>query len=64
MAQRRDLMLEELRRIRSRISKRLLEAERREGTCLPELRKMEQEAVRMARRDRNGTARNGNGRRR
>lgn len=37
-------MMEELRKVRRKISKRLLEAQRREGSCLPELRRMEREA--------------------
>lgn len=44
MARRKDRMIEELRQIRRKISKRLLDAERREGSCLPELRRMEREA--------------------
>ncbi|HLY74109.1 MAG TPA: hypothetical protein VKU80_08330 [Planctomycetota bacterium] len=37
-------MMEELRKVRREISKRLLGAEQREGSCLPELRRMEREA--------------------
>jgi len=36
--------MEEIRRIRGRMSERLLEAERREGTCVPELRRIGREA--------------------
>jgi len=37
--------MDEVRRIRRRVSKRLLEAEQREGTCVPELRRMGREAA-------------------
>lgn len=59
MAQRRDVMLEELRAIRRGISKRLLQAERREGTSIPELRRMGRAARRWARRELKDTSRNG-----
>ena len=45
MARREDSVAAELRRIRRRLSERLLEAERREGTCVPELRRMGREAL-------------------
>ena len=44
MAGRKDQVVEELRAIRKRISARLLKAERKEGTCIPELRRMAREA--------------------
>ena len=37
--------MDEVRRIRRRMSKRLLEAERREGSCVSELRRMGREAA-------------------
>jgi hypothetical protein len=43
--------MEEIRRVRRRISKRLLEAERREGTCVPELRRMGREAAKAIARE-------------
>ena len=59
MAQRRDPVVDEIREIRRRISKRLLEAERREGTCVPELRRMARKAAKEARRELNGHRTNG-----
>ena len=44
MARRKDRMMDEVRSIRGRISKRLLDAERREGSSVPELRRMGREA--------------------
>lgn len=37
--------MDEVRKIRQRMSKRLLDAERREGSCVPELRRMGREAA-------------------
>jgi phosphopantetheinyl transferase (holo-ACP synthase) len=51
--------MEELREIRRRISKRLLEARRREGTFSNELRRMERQAVAWARKEANGKRSNG-----
>lgn len=56
MAARKDLMLEELRAIRREVSKRLLNAEKRDGTCLPELIRMGREADRRMRRTLNGSS--------
>jgi hypothetical protein len=47
--------MEELREIRRRLSERLLEAERREGTWIPEMRRL----ARAARRDALKALRNG-----
>jgi hypothetical protein len=51
MAGRKDPVVDELRVIRRRISKRLLDAERREGTCVPELRRMGRDAMKGMRKD-------------
>jgi hypothetical protein len=45
MARRKDPMMQEILRIRRRMSERLLEAERREGTCVRELRRMGRDAA-------------------
>ena len=37
--------MSEIREIRDRMSKRLLEAERREGSCVPELRRLGRKAA-------------------
>lgn len=45
MAGCKDPLMSELREIRDRMSKRLLEAERREGSCVPELRRLGRKAA-------------------
>ena len=40
MARRKDPLMSDVREIRDRMSKRLLEAERREGSCVPALRRL------------------------
>ena len=51
MARRKDRVAEEIRENRRKISRRLLEAERREGTCVPELRRMGREAMKWMRHE-------------
>ena len=51
MARRKDPLMSEIRETRDRISKRLLEAERREGSCVPELRRMGRKAAAWAARE-------------
>ena len=51
MARRKDRLIEELREIRRKISERLWEAERREGTCIYEIRRMGRNALRRMRRE-------------
>jgi hypothetical protein len=45
MARRKDPLMSDVRAIRDRMSKRLLEAERREGSCVPELRRLGRKAA-------------------
>ena len=59
MAERRDHVMDELRQIRRQISKELLEAEHRDGSFLPTLRRMERQAVQRARKALNGNGSRG-----
>ena len=49
-------LMSDLREIRDRMSKRLLEAERREGSCIPELRRLGRKAAAGLSREARGVA--------